>query len=289
MALANFSLAAPFMISFSPTLCSIFDDTYLKMSTIYNTPVVQRLRIATTRRNSRSPRRTESPWRGSFRKELDFGCIEQKTSTPFPQKGSSKEIFSELSDDWHIHGDAVEDAAVLWQEEIKAEGDDSQKTIVDLKKGPKQLREQEKYDGKPISLGEEKKRSTETAGKKSGLTLRDMRRAQRDGAKLDVSADWIHKTKPILTRLIKYGSSSPRIENRSTESTQIGKLKVISPTNRFYHPLLSANLHHVKSQRLPSLGTAMQTRNEEAQWGQKGSFSGSLSPIKLSQKRHGSF
>ena len=268
---------------------SVFDDTYLKMSTIYNTPVVQRLRIATPkRRNSHTPRRTESPWRGSFRKELDVGCIEQKTSSPFARKETWKKIAENINllDDRQNHEDAIAPSTTLWQEEIKEEGDDSQKKMEDFKKGRKQLRGQEKYDTIAISLGEEKKQSIESA-EQSGLTLRgDKRRAH--AAKLDVSTDWIHKTRPILTRLAQnYGSSSPRKESRSSETMHnISKLQAIQSPR---HPLLSPNIYHVKSQRLPSLGAALQARNDETQFVHQRSYSGSLSPIKLSQRRHASF
>jgi len=271
-----------------PSNISVFDDTYLKMSTIYNTPVIQRLRIASAkRRNSQGPRRTESPWRGSFRKEQDRDKVEQSTGASSPPSLEIAES-AQLTTESHNHDRAVQQTTILdrpvqqttilWQEIHDQNDLASQKTDIKSRKHKQQLRGQEKYD---VSyLAEENTRNREIV-EQSVKSLRDkLSRRRSSEGKLEGPTDWIHKAKPVLRRLSRSYSLPPRTENLPSEHKQnVSKLQSIQTPKPDLHILSRTNIQHAKSyqKRLPSLAAVpLLTRHDETKVDLRRSRRGSL-------------
>ena len=267
------------------------------MSTIYNTPVIQRLRIASAkRRNSQGPRRTESPWRGSFRKEQDrtsIDKVEQTTGASSPPSPLEISESAHLTTELHNHDRAVQQTTILdrpvqqildrpvqqttilWQEIHDQNDLASPKTDAKSRKH-KQLRGQEKYD--VPYLAEENTRNREIV-EQSVLPIRD-KLSRRDVGKLEGPKDWIHKSKPILSRLSRSCSLPPRTENLSSEHKQnVSKLQSIQTPKPDFLILSRANIQHAKScqKRLPSLAAVpLLTRHDETKADRRLSRRGSL-------------
>lgn len=282
-------------ISDESTGNSTFDETYLKMSLIYNTPVIQRLRI------------TGSLWRGQNRNMIEG--IEQTTETCSRQEAKSQEMAEGVRQTTKTethHQEAVQQTTILWQningrEDLTPKRTQRNSALALVSKGRKdrrrkhkQLRGKEKFEA--IPLGEDYKCSRE-------INQHATASPQDKTVQLEIPADWLDapdlgaSKRVVLTKLSPSYLFSACEESRPLEPKQSGgKLRVRVPTlqspKRDLYMFSVEDMQHTKPQRrgkkrLPSLGSVLTRHNEMASGPQKipSDSLASISPTTQQRKR----